>query len=277
MKNQFLSGLLVVVSMMVSACSPTSNGAGAANASGVSDAGELHAITIPRADATLFAKWRARDEDKESLNCDELVARLSPAYEGGQRAITDYVAHEEELNHYQFQQCRKSIREQADAVCQTAAEALGSPESSAFYSEYADVTELDAGCISKVRAELKNDELQYQVTGDKVPFLKVQGTEESLYNLSQLVHIEKTDSTRYPGITTYEVRAQFGASPSNGESAPHNLSAVFLDEGHADAFVAVLTQQKCPQSRPLARSKASKPQPDEQQDDTYDGLKTRKP
>jgi hypothetical protein len=247
MKNQFLPGALLLVSMMMSACSPVSSGAGSSGASGASDVGEMHTITIiPRADATLFAKWRARDEDKESLNCDELVARLSPAYEGGQRAITDYVAHEEEVNHYQFQQCRKKIREQADAVCQAATEALESPESSSFYSEYVDVTELDTGCISKVRAELKEDELQYQVTGDKVPFLKVQGTEESLYNLSQLVHVEKSDSTPYSGIKTYEVRAQFGASPSNGESGPHNLSAVFLDEGHADAFVAVLTQQKMP-------------------------------
>jgi hypothetical protein len=235
----------------MSACSPVSNRAGSSGASGASDVGEMHAVDTPRMDAALFARWRARDEDKESLNCDELVDRLTPAYQGGQRAIADYVAHEEEVNHYQFQQCRKKIREQADAVCQAATEALESPESSSFYGEYVAVTELDTACISKARAALKDDELQYEVTGDKVPFLKVQGTEVSLYNLSQLVHIEKSDSTQYPGIKTYEVRAQFGASPSNEESAPHNLSAVFLDEAHADAFVAVLTQQKMPAKQTL--------------------------
>jgi hypothetical protein len=216
----------------MSACSPVSNRAGSSGASGASDVGEMHAVDTPRMDAALFARWRARDEDKESLNCDELVDRLTPTY-------------------YQFQQCRKKIREQADAVCQAATEALESPESSSFYGEYVAVTELDTACISKARAALKDDELQYEVTGDKVPFLKVQGTEVSLYNLSQLVHIEKSDSTQYPGIKTYEVRAQFGASPSNEESAPHNLSAVFLDEAHADAFVAVLTQQKMPAKQTL--------------------------
>lgn len=182
-----------------------------------------------------FKKWRALDEEHQSLDCPELVSSLTP-FQNGQ--AYDYVLREEEAEHYQFQQCRKAIQEQADAACREASDIVLHDTPVASFSKFEGVHTLDKTCLASVKQQVKDNVLHYHVVKSRDPFLVVEGTGDALFNLKKLTRIESTDATHYDDVQTFTVRANFGEKKG---TFAYDVLGVFPDKASADAFVAALT------------------------------------
>jgi hypothetical protein len=183
-----------------------------------------------------FKKLRAMDEEHQSLDCSQIVSALTP-FQSMQ--AFDYVLHEEEVQHYQFQQCRQVIQEQADAACREATDVV-LHDSPVSFSQFEGVHELDKTCLANVKQQVKDGVLKYRIVKKRDPFLVVEGTAESWFNLKKLTRVEASEATQYDEVKTYLVRVNFG-EPKKNQFA-YDVQGVFPDKASADAFVAALTE-----------------------------------
>ena len=196
--------------------------------------------------AEQFAKYKKLDQQHASLDCDELVSQLTPhrtygSANSGVQALLDYVAHEEEVNKYEFSQCRGAIHVQAIHVCEVVTARVGILSSLSTIEQiaYGSISQVDSECIASMRTRVKESALQYHVRSGKVSYLVVdypQNTE--LYNLANVVGVTEHVDNSYPGLTVYSINVKFGDRDKND----NDLRTAFLDEKSAGAFLSAVTQ-----------------------------------
>jgi len=190
-----------------------------------------------------FNAFVAQDKQKAQIDCEQLALNGTPYPKHGLAA--DYLAHLEEEHHYRFAQCRSMIEAQRQDVCESKAQELGLPNKAGLTFPYRYLVALDTACITDLQHRLAQNETPYNVIAGaegKPSFLAIGAHGESLYNLTQLVHVEVTDgSSRNLDLKYFTVDAQF--VPASKGQPSGDLHATFADEQHARRFVAALTQQ----------------------------------